>query len=106
MGVSTSIFSWLRSILFKYCLLWAQAQNTNVNDGLGKQINKQANIDCSFMFVYMSHMCLLLMPNKPDKTYLTFCVYNFSFFKMSFDLYHHMMMLLIVLINEWHQEVI
>lgn len=81
---STSVFSWLRRILLKYCLFWAQAQNTNVSDGLGKQINKQANIDYSFMFVGMCHMCLLFMQNK---TYLRFCVYSFFSIK-SFQFYH------------------
>lgn len=37
---STSVLSWLKSILLKYCLFWAQAQNSNVSDGLGKQINR------------------------------------------------------------------
>lgn len=71
---STSVFSWLGSILLKYCLFWAQTQNTSVSDGLGKQINKQANIDFSFMFVDMCHMCLLFMPNKSNKIYLPSCV--------------------------------
>lgn len=77
---STSVFSWLRSILLKYCLFWAQTQNTNVSDGLGKQINKQANIDYSFMFVDMCHMCLLFMPNKSNKINLAFCVFCFFVF--------------------------
>lgn len=81
---STSVFSWLRSILLKYCLFWAQTQNTNVSDGLGKQIHKQANIDYSFMFVDMCHMCLLFMPNKSNKIYLSFCVY--SFFNQKFSI--------------------
>lgn len=46
----TSFFSWLRSILLKYCLFWAQTLNTSVSDGLCKQINKQANIDRSFVY--------------------------------------------------------
>lgn len=78
---STSIFSWLRCILLKYCLFWAQTQNTSVSDGLGKQINKQANIDCSFVFVYMGHMCLLFMPNKIYLTLAFFSIKSFQFYQ-------------------------
>lgn len=58
----TSVFSWFRSILLKWCLFWAQTQNTSVSDGLGKQINKWLDIDCSLMFVYEPYV-----PSVPSK---------------------------------------
>lgn len=60
---STSVFSWLGCILLQGCLFWAP--NTGVSDRrLGKQTNKQANIDCGSVLVYMCQMCLLLIPNS------------------------------------------
>ena len=55
---STSVLSCLKSLLLKYCLFWAQTQNSKVSDWAG-QASKQANIGCGFVFVYV--------PNKSNK---------------------------------------
>lgn len=48
----TSVFSWAeKASSRKFCLFWAQAQNTRVSDELGRQTDKQLGVCHSFMFV-------------------------------------------------------
>lgn len=61
---STSILSWLKSILLKDCLFWAQTQNSNVSDGLGNQINRLILTVVFCLFIWAICACCSCQTNQ------------------------------------------